>query len=197
MQPTEGSGEIFVVVIDESYPPTDEGLTEEESEKYRVRLEREFGVTFQDANIGPGADIPAFLTSISTASIPVWTLLFGLFFAGKSIKENLEAWSEIGQTIRRFFSRPIVLARHGAAVLAVEAVFQQMDGVPKSIQLLSYRVGYTGDSDDLKNIDPSTEIHDNPPTLSLGYVVHIFEIEVDQNRFRVGIDGNKTKVVKY
>lgn len=196
MQPTEASEQIFVIVIDETYPPEDEENWEQEREHYRLNLEEQYRVSFDDADVGPGADIPAFLTVIATTDIPLWSALLAGFFFGKSINENLDAWGEIGRKIKGFFDRPVVLARHGAAVLAVGAVFEEMGGTPTSVKLLSYRVGHIGDSDDLTDVAASNEIRENTPTLNLGYVRHIFEIEADGLRFRVGIEGKDTKVIR-
>ncbi len=195
MQPTEEAGQLFVIVIDETYG-TSEDDWEQESEKYRKSLEQEFCVAFSEANVGPGADIPAFLTIIATTSVPLWSVLLGAFFLGKPISENLEGWADIGRRLRSFFAKPVILARHGASVLAVEAVFDEMGGMPKAIQMKSYRVGLIGDTDNLEAIERSGEIVENTPTLNLGYACHIFEIEADGQLFRVGIDGTKAKIIR-
>ena len=195
MQPTEDASQIFVIVIDETYGISEDHW-EEESEKYRKALEQEFGVGFSEANVGPGADIPAFLTMIATTSVPLWSVLLGAFFLGKPISENLEGWADIGRRLRRFFAKPVILARHGASVLAVEAVFEEMGGTPKSIILKSYRVGHIGDQQDIEGMERSNEIVENVPTLYLGYSRHIFEIEADGQTFRVIVDGKKTKIFK-
>ncbi|MCV9962602.1 hypothetical protein OIU34_11900 [Pararhizobium sp. BT-229] len=195
MQPNEEIGQIFIIVIDETYGG-DEDTWEEDSERYRVSLEHEFDVHFEEANVGPGADIPAFLTAIATTSVPLWSVLIGAFFLGKPINENLDAWADIGRKIKGFFKRPVVLARHGASVLAVEAVFDEMGGIPKSIHLLSYRPEYMGDLDSLAAIECSDKISENVPTLNLGFILHIFEIEADGQQFRVGVNGKITKVLR-
>lgn len=196
MQPTEDADQIFVIIIDETYPPLDEDTWEEDREKYRIALEREFGVSFEDADVGPGADIPAFLTVIATTAIPLWSVLLAAFFFGKPINENLEAWTEIGRKLRTFFGKPVILAQHGASVLAVCAVFDEMGGMPRSLKLLSYRAGFIGDSDDLEQIAPSEKISENPPTLNLGIVCHIFEIEADGQKFRVSVDGKEKNILR-
>lgn len=195
LQPTEEAGQIFVIVVDETYSVS-ENNWDEESEKYRNSIEQEFGVAFSEANVGPGADIPAFLTIIATSSVPLWSVLLGAFFLGKPISENLEGWADIGRKLRSFFAKPIILARHGASVLAVEAVFGEMGGMPRTIQMKSYRVGFIEDTDNLEAIERSGDIVENIPMLNLGYARHIFEIEADGQLFRVGIVGTKAKVVR-
>lgn len=194
MQPTEQDGEIFLLVIDETY---DSGETwAEDSERYRLDLQREFGVDFEEANIGPGFDIPAFLTILATTTVPLWSLILGAFFLGKPINENLDAWHAIGKRLRQFFKRPVILSRNGAAVIAVEAIFEEIGGTPKSLRLSSYRVGHLGEIGKLKEADASQEISATPPTLNLGLVLHIFEIEADGIVFRVGVDGKATEIVR-
>lgn len=194
-QPTEGNTDIFIIVVDETYGG-DEDTYEEDSERYRVALEEEFKCDFKEANIGPGADIPAFLTILATSQVPLWTVLLGAFFLGKPINENLDGWLEIGRKIRSFFRRPVVLARNGAAAIAVEAVCDEMGGMPKTIRLLSYRAGHIGDGEKIEEIPRSDEIRDNVPTLNLGYVHHIFEIEADGVLHRVVVDGKDTAVIR-
>ncbi len=194
-QPTEGKTEIFVLVIDETYDG-DEETYEEDSERYRVSLEKEFNCEFSEANIGPGADIPAFLTIIATTQVPLWTTALGVFFLGKPINENLDSWLEIGRKVRSFFGKRVVLARNGAAAIAVEAVCEEMGGMPKTLRLLSYRVGFIGDEEKIDEILRSGEILKNVPTLNLGFVRHIFEIEADEVLHRVIVDGREAEVFR-
>ncbi len=194
MQPDEGD-DIFVLVVDETYG-CDEETYISDSENYRRQLERDFRVTFVPANIGAGADIPSFLTVIATASVPVWVVVLGAFFLGKPINENLTAWREIAAKLRRFFSRPVVLSRNGAAVIAVDAVLEQMGGLPKSIHLVSYRAHYAGFDDKLVSLPKANEIEASPPVLNLGHIQHVFDIEVDGENFRVGVSGKNVELVK-
>lgn len=123
--------------------------------------------------------------------------MLAAFFFGKSINENLDAWKDIASKIRALFTKKTTLGRHGAGIVAIEAVFHEMQGIPKSIKLLSYRAGFIADSNDLAAMPPSTDIADNPPTLNLGFVRHIFEIEADGEKFRVSVDGGDTKLLRF
>ena len=89
-----------------------------------------------------------------------------------------------------------MLARNGAAAIAVEVVCDEMGGLPKTVRLLSYRAGHIGDSESIGEIPRSDEIRENVPTLNLGYVRHIFEIEADGVKHRVIVDGKKAEVIK-
>jgi hypothetical protein len=193
MQPTEQDDEIFVLVADETYDSGDTWA--QDSERYRLDLEKEFGVTFTEANIGPGADMPAFLTVLATTTIPLWSVVLGAFFLGKPINENLGAWHAIGKRLHQFFKRPVYLSRNGAAVIAVETVFENIGGMPKTLQLCSYRISHL-DEREFKQAGPSQEIVATPETLYLGFIWHIFEIEADGILFRVRVDGRTTKIIR-
>lgn len=195
MQPTEQADQIFIFVIDETYGGDEENY-ENDSEQYRRNLEAEFGTTFVEVNIGPGFDIPAFVTELAATSVPLWTVVVGTFFLGKPISDNLTAWANLGSKIKGYFTKPIVLGRHGASILAVEAVFEEIGGMPKMIRLLSYRAAHISDVDDLVKLKRSNEIEENPPTINLGVICHVFEMEADGQLYRVSVDGKTTEVRK-
>lgn len=194
MQPTEQEDEIFLLVVDETYDSGDTWA--EESERYRLNLEKEFGVNFTGADIGPGASFPAFLTVLATTEVPLWAFLLGAFFLGKRIHENLEGWHDIGKKLRQFFKRPVYLSRNGAAVIAVEAVFEDIGGMPKTLRLCSYRISHLTTEREFEEAEISKEISAAPETLVLGFRWHIFEIEADGVLFRVRVDGQKTRVIR-
>lgn len=195
MQPTESEGQLFVLVVDAPYYSFDEDSYPRESEAFRLMLEAEFGLPASEANIGPGADVPAFLIDIVNGSVPGWLLLLNVFFAGEPIKKNLAVWLEAARQLRKFLSRPGALGRHGASILALEAVFQEMGGIPKTVKLLSYRSEHD-DRVDLADFSRSSEIGPNPPTLTLSRVKHLFEIEADGVLFRVSVEGTRTDIIR-
>lgn len=191
------TGQILIAVVDETYGVNQDDTWDREREKYRLELEAEFGMLFEEANIGPGADFPAFVTLLtSTATVPVWTLLVAAFFLGKPITDNLSAWREIGQKIRVFFNRPIYLNRDGAAVLAAEAIIDALGGLPTSMRLVSYRTNHVSEQDDLAAMDRGTEIEEAPATLFLGCIRHIFEIDADGALFRVSVEGRSAQLLR-
>lgn len=202
MQPLEKHGQLFIIIIDEAYTGTDKNFAgdekdyEENSEAFRRQIEQEFGTPFIEANVGPGADVPAFLTILSTAQVPLWTLVLSAFFMGKKINENLDAWRDIGKKVRSFFSREVVLSRHGAAVLAVERVFDEMGGTPKSIELLSYQLGMWGDEEKLDEVEFGKTIDEAGDILYLGMACHLFEIVADGVHFRVGVQNTKVTLIR-
>lgn len=197
LQPIENANQIFVVIIDEAYRYSDDRSYPQASEKYRQALDQEFQSDFRTANIGPGADLPAFVTALNNVPTPVEVVL-GLFFSGALIKNNLDAWGKIYSRLRCFFSRPVLFARNGAAVLAVQAIFDELGELPKTIELLRYSkedsLGYH--KNNLAEIKLDKVISDNSPMIFLSRVVHLFEIEADGSIFRVAIDGKDVEIIR-
>ncbi|MEO1046404.1 MAG: hypothetical protein AAFX04_13255 [Pseudomonadota bacterium] len=192
----ESDDTILIAIIDETYQEdeTSDDI-EDRSEEYRLELERQFGAPFQEGDIGPSASIPAFLTEILSTQIPLWSLLAGTFFLGKPINENLDAWKAIGKKIHSFFSKPVVLSRNGAAIIAVEAVFEYLGQTPRSIRLVSYRPESMPDADSLGVMERDDHIAEAPDTLFIGFVQHVFEIEADNKTFRVGVAGKEVEII--
>ncbi|MET4897489.1 hypothetical protein RN629_10035 [Sphingomonadaceae bacterium jetA1] len=186
-QPTEQDDQVQIAIIDETYGVIDdEAEWEIAREKFRRTLEAEHGLPFAEGNIGPGADLPAFIAFLSsTTPVPIWTLGATLFFLGKPVQENLAAWRDIATKLRSFLKRPAALNRHGAAILAVEAVFAAMGGTPQEVRLLSYSTKHLGYDEEVAD----TEIAGVTPTLFLGFIRHVFRIESDGVIFVVEVDG--------
>lgn len=194
-QPNESIDEIFLFVIDQSYTEDHEDV-EAVSDQYRRELEAEYGVTAIEADIGPSASIPAFLVAIATATVPLWALAPAIFFAGKPIRENFEAWAEIARTIRGYFKRPVILARNGAAALAFESVMGELARTPTTLKLVSYRTLHQSNVEDFKSLERSDQIEDGADTLFLGFASHVFEIEADGRLFRTLVDGREVTTLE-
>jgi hypothetical protein len=197
-QAFEHDGNILIAVVDETYGVSEDEAWERDRERFRLSLEREFGVRFEDGNVGPGADLPAYLTLLQTTTeVPLWVVVASIFFLGKPLKENMEAWPEVARKLQPFLKRPAFFNRQGAAVLAVGAVCAALGGdVPKSLQLQSYRTPHVAEPYDLRSMQRCDGIAEAPPTLSLGFIRHVFELEADGAQFRVGVDGTEVKFVR-
>ncbi len=196
MKRFEDADEIVVAIIDETYGG-DERTYEYDSRQYKISLLQEFAHDFEDSNVGPGADIPAFVTVVRENVLPLLPWLMAVFFSGKPILDNLGAWQQIFFSVRRFFSRPLVLNRNGAAVIAVEAVFKEMGGTPRSLLLKSYRPVGIWEVGDFNKLSGLGLIENGPPILNLGRVFHLFEIEADGIGFLVGINGKEALVRRF
>lgn len=182
---------LLIAIADGSYGVGDEEWPKA-SKAFRRDLEAEFEVGFEEGNIGPGADLPAFITLLQTPTVPLWQLVVAAFFLGKPIKDNWEAWHDMARAVRVFFSRPAFLNRQSAAPIAVDAVVDSVGGSPKSIRLLGYQVRTPLDATNTEDVIAG--IDDGPETLFLGFTRHVFELEADGERFRVEIEGTTIRV---
>jgi len=198
-QREEGPDEVLIFVVDESFDRVDEyvnsddyadewAATEAASGVCLERIRAEFTAEFEEVNIGPGADLPAFVTVIASNIVPLIPWLMAIFFSGKPIVDNIEAWRTILAKIRPFFSRTVLLNRNGAAVLAMDAVFEDMGGIPKKVVLHGYKPDFRYNDADL--VAPQ-EIEGPMPTLNLSMVKHVFQIEADGISYVVAVDGTK------
>jgi hypothetical protein len=198
-QREEEVDEVLIFVVDESYDRINEyvnwddyadewAATEAAREIFLEHIRAEFDAEFEEANIGSGADLPAFVTFIGSNIVPLTPWLMAIFFSGKPIIDNIEAWRTLLGKIRPFFSRTVVLNRNGAAVLAMNAVFEDMGGIPKQVVLHGYTPGFQYEDADL--LVPQ-EIEDPMPTLNLSMVKHFYHIEADGISYVVAVEGTK------
>lgn len=193
MKQNEDENEIVIAIIDETYD-RDEDSYETESLKYVHSLREEFGEVFEKSNIGPGADIPAVVTVLKENLLPLLPWLLAAFFSGKPMVENIDAWRKILSTVQKYFSRPSVVNRNGAAVLAIGAIMEDLGGTPRSIKLKSYRPAAVWDVDDFEKLTGLDEIAGSPEIITLGMVFHLFEIEADTVNYLVGVNGTKVLI---
>lgn len=196
MQAFEQGGSVLVAIVDETYGRSEDEAWERDRKAYRLGLEEEFDLRFEEGNIGPGADLPAFLTLVqSNLEVPAWLIAASIFFAGKPVSDNLDVWTKLARRIRRFFTRPVYFNRCGAAVIAIAALIETLGEQPESMRLLSYRVLHLGEECDLSKMERSVEIADPLATLYIGFIRHVFEVEADGAKFRIGVDGRKATVI--
>ncbi|GAA4717201.1 hypothetical protein H9L13_06840 [Sphingomonas lutea] len=197
LQAFEDEGNILVAVVDKTYGRSEDDEWERDREQFRLALENEFGQRFEDGNIGPGADLPAFLTLLkATTEVPNWIWIAALFFAGKPIQDGLEAWPKLAARLRPLLRIPAYLNRQGAALIAVEAITAELGAEPPSLQLLSYRLLHAGDLASLQEMQRSSEIAPAPATLYLGFVRHVFEIDAGGCIFRVEVEGTNSQTLR-
>lgn len=194
-QPSEDVDHILVAILDETYGDTSDDDWPVAREGFRRTLEADFGLSFADADIGPGASFPAFAALLEPLVLPA-SAAIGVLIAGKPIREGLDNWLVLAGRLRKLFQRRVYLNRNGAAALAIEAVAKQYGSLPRSIQLVGYQVQHVLAPDDLAALDPLTEIADAPGTIYLGALRHIFEFDVEGATFRVSVEGRDVKTLR-
>ena len=191
----EGPTDVLVCVVDDSYCKPS-GLEETaQSASFSAALEKEFGQVFEEVDVAPGYSVPAFASFVQIVS-DYWPALVAAFFLAKPVSDNLGVWAETARKVRRYFTgRDIVLGRNAAAALAIEAVFEEMGGVPKTIRCLGYHwTDRRFDKNDLDDSDGQT-IKEGPRTEYLCMAKQVFLIEADGISFEVEVDG-KSVVAK-
>lgn len=194
--PIESADDVFVAVLDETYGDYDEGHQWDAArEAFRLGLIDEFGFRFEDANVGPGADIPAFATLIHPLTLNIAAAV-GVIAAGKAIRDGVDGYLDLAKRLHKLFGRRIYLNRNGAIVLALEAVTKDVGSVPHVVQVTGYAAQHIGEPDDLESLDPLTEIADAVGTIYLGMVRHIVEIDVDGMRYRASVEGKDVKILR-
>jgi hypothetical protein len=186
-QTYEGPEEILVCIVDDSYGKPSDLDEEQQYEWYKAQLEKDFSQKFEEVDVAPGYSLPAFATIVQIAT-EYWPALVATFFLAKPVSENLETWRNVANSIKKYFSRPdVVLGRNAAGALAVEAVFNDLGGIPKKIECLQY---FWRDrrfkEDDFSN---GELIQDGPRTEYLSMAVHFYRIRADGIEFEVEIKG--------
>jgi hypothetical protein len=160
---------------------------EEESRQFKKEIEAEFQLRFDEADIGAGAAEPAFFTWLELE--PWWpyvALALVFLFKGKSLKENVEAWSAIYKKLAAFFHRRPTFDRDGAAILAVNEITSQLGHFPSSFRLIGYRHITVFDDDS----ETPNEIAE-APARTLGMGIHVFHIEAENRAYRITVYGKE------
>jgi hypothetical protein len=181
---------VCIFFVDTAY-----GFEEDEavlSNQLKAELEIELGVELEEVDIGPGAALPAWLFTLDLGAVAVSGAIIALFFQGRRIEENIEAWSNLACRIRGLLNREVALNRSAAAILAVDEVVQVSGANKPSVRLIDYRwldSRFERFEDDTGSIDPARmEYH--------GYIVHVFELDIDGERYLAVVEGKDVAVKK-
>lgn len=104
-QLTEDDDRILITIQDETYGDAESDADWEDArEVFRLALEAEHGLAFEDADIGPGASLPAFAALIAPVT-GVVTAGVAVLIAGKPIRDGLDAYLDLAGRLRKFFTR--------------------------------------------------------------------------------------------
>jgi hypothetical protein len=167
---------------------------ENESLRFRDTLTAEFQLPFEETDIGTRAGEPAFWTALAD-SWP-FVAIVALFFSGKKIEENLDAWAKISKRLKPFIARGAIFDRDGAAILAIEGIQLALGKLPDSVRLVGYQ------TDCLLNRlnDPPEDWQgDRSPVTILAppldqvqrATIHMLQIEADGRTFKVVVQGSR------
>ena len=168
---------------------------EEASLQFGRLLEEEYGSAFQPTSIGTGAALAALFTELFSDPAAV---ALALFFAGKPIKDGLEAWGSIYQRLTKFFHHNPTFDREGAAILGYEAIVERLGGVPNSYQLTGFAIQNRlaeinpmklPDPGELRTIEPA-------PDRVQAAAVYVFQVVADGMPFRFRVVGRDVEFLE-
>ena len=101
---------IRVYVIDETYGQDGDDW-EQQSAAFKKKIEAEHQRPFEYEDIGRGASQPAFFVTL--IELLPYPGAIALFFTGKKINENIEAWGKLYERLKNFLNRNPALDKQG------------------------------------------------------------------------------------
>lgn len=145
-------------------------------------------------NIGAGADWPALYTEI----IPVATTYapLALFFLGKKINENLDAWVLIGGKLHSLLQQTGGWLNRGAALIVSLFKIKEKLGKLYSIEIIQYESLDGRFIDDWKTVDPDKKsvISDDLADEYRGGQIHYFRIKANNTELEVIVYGDRQEI---
>jgi hypothetical protein len=166
-------------------------LKEVESSSTNIKLK-----PLLQANIGAGADWPALLAEI----IPLAPYASGLvlFFSGKKINENLDAWTSIGQKIFNLSKLTGGWLNRGGALIVSLFKIQEELGKITAIEILQYETKDGRFESDLNNLyfTKNANISDDLSNEFKGGQIHYFRIKANNSEFEIIIRSSEIIIIK-
>ncbi|WP_299830008.1 hypothetical protein [uncultured Roseobacter sp.] len=158
---------------------------EEASLRLRKAIEAEFAVEVAEVDIGPGFSVPAWLLEIDVKSLVAGGAVVTVFFQGKNILQNIEAWLMISAKLKSFLHRKAKLNRTAAAALAINEILRVRDKPTSNVTLVEYST-FDSRYDSFVDARPASE---GPRIEYQAFQIHVFEFDVDGESFTAVVDG--------
>lgn len=180
---------IGVIFVDTTY---DSGEDESGASRYlKKEIQSELRAEVEDVDIHPGASLPGWLYQYDLSALALTAGAIALFFRGKAVSENLEAWMGLAGKLRTILNRPCHLTRTAAAALAVDEIVKHVAPVrPKVLVLRSYK---RADSR-FESFHDATESLDGAVMEYQSTLIHVFEFEVDGIEYLAIVHGSDVAV---
>lgn len=176
---------IGVLFVDTTYDSGDDDNGS--STTLREEIQAELKAEIDEVDIHPGASLPAWLFQVDWSTLALTAVAIALFFKGKAIDENLEAWMSLARKVQSVLNRPCYLTRTAAASLAVDGIVKHIAPVrPSRIVLRSYR---RADSR-FESFHDATESPDGAVMEYQSTLIHVFEFDVDGVEYLVIVQGS-------
>lgn len=181
---------ICIIYFDSTYPWL--GDDEAGSLSLKGKIEQEIDSNLEEVDIYPGASGPGWLLENLVIGLPIAAAIT-LFFSGKSIVENLEAWSELVRSIRKNLGRKACLNRSAAAALAIDEVLAiNGDKLVKSFRLEKYSVADSR----FESFEDARPVDENVTLELSGVTTHVFDFNLDGVKYLVVVEGTEVGVRK-
>jgi hypothetical protein len=160
---------------------------------YRKFLEEKYERKFKYENLGAGADLPSYFTTLK--DWPYVIAAVAVFFSGKLLKDNIEAWIALAKSLRGYFKQRPIVEREAAALRAVDKIVSTKKLKLREFRLIAYSRAHIGDLLERKVRKPKC-IAQNGLPIDLGHEFHNFIIEVNGKRHHVVVVRNKTEILR-
>jgi hypothetical protein len=184
---------IKIYVPDKTYGGDD---WETESPKFRDALVKLFDQSFEEIDLGTGASELAFWTTL-VVSPPIVAAL-AIFFNGKRIEENLDAWQKLYKRLTGYLEHRAVFDRDGAAILAIEGIRSALGKLPSSVRLVGYHTDslFNRSLEEAQSDNAVVHVIGEPLSWVRAATMHIFQIEADGEMFKVIVQGPRVVTAK-
>lgn len=179
-----------IYIPDRAYGEGDEETYSDRSASFRQELEEEHGLSFHETNIGPGADLPAFVTFLTYAA----PTAVAVFFLGKHIEDGIDGWQRLAERVRAFRKHNPSYDRQAATVVAIDKILDHFGRLPSKIVLVGYQAFHIADAEEVAALNAVKEIGGESHPLNLSMVIHVFQIAADDRHFIVSINGNTVSI---
>lgn len=183
----------LIYIPDATYDNSDyyPGLSERESSiRFLAETQEHFKLTASRANIGAGADWPAFaleaLEYIQDREVVIASL--AVFFSGKKINENLDAWLSIGRKLSSSIQNTTsLLNRSASALVGIFKMSENYETNIEELQLYQYLPIDEFDADKVTHLRPvrDNQIRSEISEEYLGGTTHYFRIRINEDEFEV------------
>lgn len=180
---------IGVLFVDTTYDSGEDYSSA--SEDLKKEIQADLKAEIEEVDIHPGASLPAWLFQYDLSTLALTAGAIALFFKGKAVDENLEAWMSLAGKVRAILNRPCHMTRTAAASLAVNEIVKYVAPArPRVLVLRSYK---RADSR-FESFHDATESLDGAVMEYQSTVVHVFEFDVDGSEYLVIVEGRDVAV---
>ena len=176
-------------------PDSNYDAPNKKSDFSKKNLEKKFGQSLSETNIGSGADWPAFVLALDENK-EVLTII-GLFFLGEKIEKNFDAWVSIGKRITNLAkSGYFWFNRTSAFLYGLSKVYEKITDDVRSIKLIKYQWYDSRVTEDWRKLQFEGNIKIEPPpkTEYAGGAIHHFLISINNKEIEFLVKSTEVEI---